>query len=238
MPGSDRSAGGDEDAAGRASSLDEEDVGLSYTQTLLVPNKIDLPDATERLELLHELCPVDFPEYVISAKVGTGLDELRAAIYRALDVIRVYTKLPPAKEPDRERPFTLRRGSTLADMAGLVHKDFAEQLKFARVWGSRCTTAPSSRATTCCTTRTWWNCTCEQGKRDPPLPGRGWGRVAGNFNQGAAIAQSPQQHTTFTLPSPCKGEGCSGAHAAGVAAKLRIPWPLNPDSRILIPSPQ
>jgi len=37
------------------SYLDENDVGLSYTGTLLVPNKIDLPDAAERLELLHEL---------------------------------------------------------------------------------------------------------------------------------------------------------------------------------------
>jgi ribosome-interacting GTPase 1 len=121
----------------RASSLDEEDVGLSYTQTILAANKIDLPDATVRLDLFHELCPTDFPEFTISAHVGTGLAELSAAIYRALDVIRVYTKLPQAKEPDRARPFTLRRGSTLADVAALVHKDFAEQLKFARVWGSQ-----------------------------------------------------------------------------------------------------
>ncbi len=43
---------------------------------------------------------------------------------------------PTAKEPDRDRPFTLRRGSTLLEMAGMVHKDFLEGLKFARVWGS------------------------------------------------------------------------------------------------------
>ena len=79
------------------SHLDEEDVGLSYTQTLLVPNKIDLPDAAERLELLHELCPLDFAEHVISAEHGTGLEELRNAIYQALDVVRVYTKLPTAQ---------------------------------------------------------------------------------------------------------------------------------------------
>jgi len=118
------------------SSLDENDVGLSYTRTFLVPNKIDLPEARERLELLHELCPLEFPEYVVSAKEGTGLEELREAIYRALDVVRVYTKLPSAKEPDMDRPFTLRRGSTLLDLAGMVHKDYLTGLKFARVWGS------------------------------------------------------------------------------------------------------
>jgi ribosome-interacting GTPase 1 len=117
------------------SSLDEQDVGLSYTRTLLVPNKIDLPDAPPRLELLHELCPLDFAEYVISASKGIGLERLRDAIYAALDVIRVYSKLPSAKEPDRDRPFTLRRGRTLVEMAGQVHKDFVKGLKFARVWG-------------------------------------------------------------------------------------------------------
>ncbi len=49
------------------SSLDEQDVGLSYTRTFLAPNKIDAPGAPERLDLLHELLPLDFPEYVISA---------------------------------------------------------------------------------------------------------------------------------------------------------------------------
>jgi ribosome-interacting GTPase 1 len=118
------------------SCLDEEDVGRSYTQTFFVPNKIDAPGAAERLELFHELCPLDFTEFIISAKDGVNIEPLRDAIYHSLDVVRVYSKLPTAKEPDRDRPFTLRRGGTLADMAGMVHKDFVEGLKFARVWGS------------------------------------------------------------------------------------------------------
>lgn len=118
------------------SYLDEEDVGLSFTRTFLVPNKIDLPEASDRLQLLHEFCPLDFPEYVISAAHGTGLEELREAIYRALDVVRVYTKLPTRKEPDYERPFTVRRGGTLLEVAELIHRDFAKNLRHARVWGS------------------------------------------------------------------------------------------------------
>lgn len=118
------------------SRLDEEDVGLSYTQTFLVPNKLDEPDAEVRLEMLHELLPLGFREFVISAELGQGLDALRAAIYESLDVVRVYTKTPTAKEPDMTRPFTLRRGSTLADLAGLIHKDFVDKLKSARIWGT------------------------------------------------------------------------------------------------------
>jgi uncharacterized protein len=118
-----------------ASYLDENDVGLSYTRTFVVPNKIDLPEAAGRLALFHELCPLDFTEYPISAATGAGLEALRESIYRSLGMVRVYSKLPTAKEPDRDRPFTVPRGSLLLDMAGQVHKDFLKGLKFARVWG-------------------------------------------------------------------------------------------------------
>jgi ribosome-interacting GTPase 1 len=103
---------------------------------MLVPNKVDLAEAPERSELLHELCPLEFPEYPISASHGEGLERLRDAIFQSLDVIRVYTKLPTAKQADFERPFTIPRGHTLQDVAELVHKDFAEHLKFARIWGT------------------------------------------------------------------------------------------------------
>jgi hypothetical protein len=119
----------------KRSHLDENDIGLSYTQTLLAPNKIDVAGAVDRLQLLHELCPLDFPEYVISAQHGQDLEELKNAIYRALGVIRVYTKLPTHKQADFDRPFTLREGGTVQDVAELIHKDVAAHLKHARVWG-------------------------------------------------------------------------------------------------------
>lgn len=120
---------------GETSYLDEEDVGLSYTQTFVVGNKMDLPGAMERLEIFHELADFHFPEYLISATERTGLEELRNAIYHALNVVRVYTKLPTSKTADMDRPFTLPEGSTLLDLAGLVHKDYIENLKFGKVWG-------------------------------------------------------------------------------------------------------
>jgi ribosome-interacting GTPase 1 len=33
------------------------------------------------------------------------------------------------------RPFTLRRGQTVGDVARLVHKDVANALRYARLWG-------------------------------------------------------------------------------------------------------
>lgn len=118
------------------SYLDEEDIGLSFTQTLLVFNKIDDPEANDRLEFLREMRSLNFEEHKISADSKQGLEELGKRIFELLDVVRVYTKLPNAKEADYSKPFTLKRGGTLHDVAELIHKDVAARLKHARVWGS------------------------------------------------------------------------------------------------------
>jgi len=121
---------------GTTTHLDDEDVGLSFTLTFAVPNKIDAAGGRERWELLHELCRLPFREFVISAESGEGTEQLRRAIFEALDVVRVYTKLPAQKEPDFEKPYTIRRGETLVEVAEQIHQDFAKSLKSARVWGS------------------------------------------------------------------------------------------------------
>ena len=114
---------------------EQEDRSIQYVKTLLVANKIDLPDATDRLEIVREMYAPKFPIYVVSAEHGAGLEDLRNAIYEFLNVLRVYTK-QPGKPPDMHSPFTCPIGSTLVEMAALVHRDFADQLKSARIWGT------------------------------------------------------------------------------------------------------
>jgi ribosome-interacting GTPase 1 len=111
------------------------DPTIQHVKTLLVANKINLPGAQERLEVVRDLFGQRFAIHVISAEHGTGLEELRDAIYKFLNVIRVYTK-QPGKPPDLTSPFTCPAGSTLVEMAALVHRDFAEGLKSARIWGT------------------------------------------------------------------------------------------------------
>jgi small GTP-binding protein len=112
-----------------------DDPTVEHVKTLLVANKIDLPGAADRLEVVRELFGQRFPMPVIAAEPGTGLEELRTAIYRFLNVIRVYTKRP-GKPPDMGSPFTCPVGSTLLELAGVVHRDFTDKLKSARIWGT------------------------------------------------------------------------------------------------------
>lgn len=103
--------------------------------TLLVANKSDLDPAPDEVAVLEELTGVRFPAVATSSRTGHGLDQLARFLFDALGIVRVYTKVP-GRPADRGRPFTVRRGGTVLDVAGLVHRDVAHTLKFARLWGS------------------------------------------------------------------------------------------------------
>jgi ribosome-interacting GTPase 1 len=111
------------------------DPTIHYGKTLLVANKVDQPGAQDRLEIVREMFAQRFPIHVLDAESGNGLEEVRTAIYRVLNVIRVYSKRP-GKPADMDSPFTCPAGSTVAEMAERVHKDFATTLKSARIWGT------------------------------------------------------------------------------------------------------
>lgn len=111
------------------------DPTVQHVKTLIAANKIDLPGAADRLEIVREMFGPRFPIHAVSLEGGDGVEELRQAIYRFLNVIRVYTK-KPGKPADMTSPYTCPAGSTLLEMASLVHRDFAEQLKSARIWGT------------------------------------------------------------------------------------------------------
>ncbi len=102
---------------------------------VVVGTKVDCPGSQERLETMQQLVD-DCPQVLqVSATQGKNLEHLREMLFRKLDVIRVYTKRP-GKEPDFDRPFILKAGSTVKDLAQEIHKDIADNLKTAKVWGS------------------------------------------------------------------------------------------------------
>lgn len=113
--------------------LSEEGEIIAPIPYLVVANKIDHPDAQENLEVMQELMP-GFSPLTVSSQ-GNNLEGLKEKLFEILDVIRVYGK-PADREADMERPFILKRGGTVLDFAGQVHKDIPEQLKSALVWGS------------------------------------------------------------------------------------------------------
>lgn len=103
--------------------------------TLLLANKADLIAGIDtELEAFRELTGLTYPAFAVSAATGQGLADIGPWLFRSLGIVRVYTKAP-GHPPDKSRPFTLRQGQTVEDVARLVHKDLAAGLRYARIWG-------------------------------------------------------------------------------------------------------
>jgi ribosome-interacting GTPase 1 len=102
---------------------------------LIVGNKNELSGSNKNWERLRSKYGRLFPLVSISAREGSGLEEFKKAIYKALNIIRVYTKTPGSKA-DLTDPMVLEKGSTLGEAAESLHKDFYQNLKYAVVWGS------------------------------------------------------------------------------------------------------
>jgi ribosome-interacting GTPase 1 len=106
---------------------------LQPKPVLILGNKAEEDDGTFAA-LAREAVGADLPFFPVSAVTGAGLETLREVLFHELKRIRVYGK-EPGKKPDLARPFVLPEGATINDLAVHVHKEIAERLKFARLWG-------------------------------------------------------------------------------------------------------
>jgi len=112
-----------------------------YKPTIIVANKIDLEGSEANLKLLEACVGGKLPIIAVSCERRLGLEKLGEILFRALDVIRVYTKEPNVKEFSK-KPFILKRGSTVYDLAKNIHSDFKEKFSYAKVWAKRFVFSP------------------------------------------------------------------------------------------------
>ena len=114
---------------------EDEDPFAVSLPTVLVANKADaMAHPEEELATFRELTGYAYEAESVSAATGDGFDRLGPFLFDRLGVVRVYTKIP-GQPPDLSRPFTVRRGQTVGDVAVLVHKEIAAELRYARLWG-------------------------------------------------------------------------------------------------------
>jgi ribosome-interacting GTPase 1 len=113
----------------------------TYRPAVVVANKLDAAGADDCLKKLERFLAGRVPVVAVSCEKKLGLERLGSVLFAMLGVIRIYTKQPGAREPS-QRPFTLRRGATLADLARSIHTDFERDFAFARVWADRLVFSP------------------------------------------------------------------------------------------------
>ena len=112
-----------------------------YKPALIIGNKLDLPGSEANLRVLKQFVNGKLPIVAMSCEQKIGVDELGRALFESLDVIRVYTKQPGSHEPTG-RPFVLRHGATVNDLAKNIHKELVQNFLFAMVWAKRLPFSP------------------------------------------------------------------------------------------------
>jgi len=117
------------------SGFSEEDFSTVKVKTLLVVTHADDPECGDRLDFFHEAFTQTFPEQLVEFDRAESVEELRSAIYRMMNVIRIYTK-QPGKKAEYKDPFTLPQNANVEDLATAVHRELADSLKYAKIWGS------------------------------------------------------------------------------------------------------
>lgn len=106
---------------------------IAYKPALVVINKIDLADNDYVRNIIAKLSSEVF---VLTASLKNCMINSKAlgeSLLRIMDLIRVYTKEPDA-DTYSPKPFVLRRGSTVGDLAKRIHSRFYDGFKYARVW--------------------------------------------------------------------------------------------------------
>jgi len=112
-----------------------------YRPAIIVANKTDTPEAAKNLQELKQFVGNQLTIVPVSCQTKMGLERLGAEIFRALGIIRVYTKEPNDREPS-SNPFILKRGASVGELAKQIHSDFIERFAYARVWAKRLPFSP------------------------------------------------------------------------------------------------
>jgi small GTP-binding protein len=103
---------------------------------MIILNKAETKNTADIEQQIKEFIEPVFTPIFCSTVQNRNLDLLREKIFKSLNVLRVYSKIP-GKKPSYDDPFVFEHGSSVMDMAKAVHKDFAQNLKYARIWGKK-----------------------------------------------------------------------------------------------------
>jgi ribosome-interacting GTPase 1 len=107
---------------------------IRRVRTVLVAAKMDQKEAAAGLAWLQQRFEPEMQVLGLSAMGDSDLTPLARALFELNRIIRVYSKTP-GKNADKSTPHILHQGDCLMDFARVVHKDFAEKLRYAKAWG-------------------------------------------------------------------------------------------------------
>jgi small GTP-binding protein len=110
--------------------IDVLEANRSYIPLVILLNKVDLVDDSYLKEIgktLDQFIP-------ISADKKLNMGYLKDQIFENLNLMRIYLK-PQGKKTDYEEPMIIKKGATVIDVCGKLHREFVKNFRHGKVWG-------------------------------------------------------------------------------------------------------
>jgi uncharacterized protein len=111
----------------------EELIKKSRAKKLIVLNKVDSLDESQRRKVQATANSKKIPIIFFSSFTQEGLEELKKKIFNSFSIARIYLKEP--KKPATTQPLIMKQDSDVYDVAEKILKGFSKRVKKTRIWG-------------------------------------------------------------------------------------------------------
>ncbi len=108
-------------------------IGKDKKTNIILCNKYDLDVDDLLFSEFKKIYKNDFDIINISCSTLFNIENLKEKIFKSLEIVRVYSKTP-GKNAEKKSPFVAKSGTILIEWVEMIHKDFKDKFKFARVW--------------------------------------------------------------------------------------------------------
>ena len=104
----------------------------TYKKTVVIFNKADQIPKSQLESIIKQAASYGLRWIYASCNSEEASDNLKKFLFESLEMIRIYTQKDGQPSP---KPLLLPRGTTVQELAEIIHRDLAKNMKYARVWG-------------------------------------------------------------------------------------------------------
>lgn len=104
----------------------------TYKKAVVIFNKADQIPESQLESIIKQAANYGLKFIYASRNSEEAKDSLKKFLFESLEMIRVYTQKDGQPSP---KPLLLPRGTTVQELAEIIHRDLAKNMKYARVWG-------------------------------------------------------------------------------------------------------
>jgi len=104
----------------------------TYKKAVVIFNKADQIPKSQLESIIKQATNYGLRWIYASCNSEEARDSLKKFLFESLEMIRIYTQKDGQPSP---KPLLLPRGTTVQELAEIIHRDLAKNMKYARVWG-------------------------------------------------------------------------------------------------------